>query len=121
MIPFGDYLKASEEQIKLLEELQDIIEMLKELPSDDGIDNRIIEILTRLRELRRSLREMNEGEGEDFELLRKYYRLVGIEDEKEILEELLKMSLKGRVNVPQEMILEEINDLKQFRETLFGD
>ena len=120
MIPFGDYLKASEDQIKLIEELQELIEMLKELPSDESIDNRIMEILAQLRELRRTLKEIDKGEGEDFELLKRYYKLVGIEDEREVLEELLKLSLKGRVGVPKEMILDEINDLKHMK-SVFSD
>ncbi|UXD22480.1 hypothetical protein IPA_05330 [Ignicoccus pacificus DSM 13166] len=115
---FDDYLKASEEQLELIEELQEIIKALEDSPADELTANRVIEILKRLGELREELKDIEKGEGEDFELLKRFYNMVGIHDERELLEELLKMILKGRIDVPQEIVLEQLKHNKEFEKTL---
>ena len=115
---FGDYLERSEKQLKLIEELQEIIKTVKEIPADANLSNKVLEILEELREIREELKGMREGEGEDFELLKRFYELVGIHDEKETLEELLKLVIKGRIDVPKEVVLREIKDNEDFAKRL---
>jgi len=115
---FNNYFEKSEKQLKLIEELQEILKLLEEAPADVHTSDRVLEILKELRELRGSLKEIPEGEGEDFELLKRFYNLVGVHDEKEILEELLKHVVKGRIDIPKDIILEEIKDNEDFAKRL---
>jgi formiminotetrahydrofolate cyclodeaminase len=117
-VKFEDYFKVSEEQLKLIEELQKILRELEDAPGDSLITNRVIEILQELSYLRNQLRGLRDEEGEDFKLLKKFYHMVGVHDEREILEELLKMVLKGRLDIPKELVLEQINRNKEFEKTL---
>ncbi len=111
---FDDYLNASHEQSELLEELQEIIKNLEEIPGDENIRERVLQILNRLGELRETLRDLSKGEGEDFELLKRFYSLVGVHDEKEILEELLKLILKGKLDIDPKIVTAHIRDNEDF-------
>ncbi len=109
-----DYLEASEEQSELLEELKKLIEQLEEAPADELMKERILHILDRLARLRKKLRSLAREEAEgDMALLQEFYRLVGVHDERMVLEDLLKQVVKGRIDIPHETVLQHINELKE--------
>jgi len=114
-----DFLEASEEQSELLEELKKIIEQLEEAPADEQLKERVIGILRRLKILREKLRPLafEESVG-DMALLQEFYRLVGVHDEKEILEELLKHIIKGRIDIPKEEVVSHIREMEEFAKDL---
>jgi len=114
-----DFLEASEEQSELLEELKKIIEQLEEAPADKLLKERVIGILKRLKVLREKLRPLafEESVG-DMALLQEFYRLVGVHDEKEILEELLKQVIKGRIDIPREEVVAHIREMEEFAKDL---
>jgi len=114
-----DIIEASEEQSELLEELRELVESLEEAPADEHVRERVLEILDRLRALRSTLRALvKERRGGDAALLQDFYRMVGAHDERELLEELLKYAIKGKIELPQEDIINDIRETKEFAKEL---
>ncbi|ABU81221.1 hypothetical protein [Ignicoccus hospitalis] len=114
-----EYVEASERQSELLEELKKIIKSLEEAPADFELNQRIREILDELGVLRKKLLELSKLEPVgDAALLQEFYKLVGVFDERDALEELLKLALKGKVDVSPDEIASHIKEIKKFEKSL---
>ncbi len=109
-----DIIVASEEQSELLEKLKDLIKRSENRVLTDEEVSELTQILMKLSELRRSISQLSDLEGEEAELLKEFYSLVGGDEEKMIFQELLEAVLKGKINVPKEFIENYIKEIEEF-------
>ncbi len=109
-----DVIAASEEQSELLEKLRDLIKKSEDRVLTEEEIESINQILTRLSELRMSITSLTDMEGEDADLLKEFYALVGGEEEKMIFQDLLEAVKKGKINIPKEVIEDHIREIEKF-------
>ncbi len=111
---FDDIVVASEEQSELLEKLRDLIKRSEDRVLTEEEVESISQILARLSELRRSITSLTDMEGEDADLLKEFYALVGGEEERMIFQDLLDAINRGKIDIPKEVIESHLQEIEKF-------
>jgi len=105
---------ASEEQSELLEKLKETMKRSEERILTEDELQQIVEILSRLSELRKDISALADLEGEDADLLKEFYAIVGGEEERMLFQELLELVKKGRIRIPREVVEKHLQEIDEF-------